>query len=250
MVMKLEKTEKLCRETNNERILIVDDELPVVLGIKRALRNAHDIDVATSANQALQYINQHGPYAVIISDLRMPRIDGISFLSEVKRKWPDTVRILLTGDATSGSSIEAINKAGVFRLLQKPYENHKLHRIITQALEEFECRIKPKKFDKNLWAHFNNDMKDPLRCLIEFSDFMKQESEAPVELHAYADYVSRSGNELVAMSEAAATMSAIEGGHRRLKCKKTSLQSMLRNTIKTLEETNENVSFVLSLIHI
>ena len=245
MNKKLEKTDILIDNKNNDKVLIVDDELPVVLGIKRALRSDCDIDVAVGANQALQYIHEHGPYAVVISDLRMPGTDGIGFLSEVKRCWPDTVRILLTGDATSKSTIEAINKAGVFRFLQKPFEIDKLRNVITQAMAEFECRIKPKKFDKDLWSHFNNDMKDPLRCLMEFADFVKQEATAPVELHAYADYVSKSGSEFVAMSEAAATLSAIETGQRRLNRKKTSLKPMLRNTIKTLEEGYQKATFIV-----
>ncbi|MEP6356078.1 MAG: hybrid sensor histidine kinase/response regulator [Hyphomicrobiales bacterium] len=245
MNMKLEKTDILPNNKNNDKVLIVDDELPVVLGIKRALRGGRDIDVAVGASQALQYIHRHGPYAVIVSDLRMPGIDGIGFLSEVKRCWPDTVRILLTGDATSQSTIEAINKAGVFRFLQKPFKIDKLRDVITQAIDEYECRIKPKKFDKDIWTHFNNDMKDPLRCLMEFADFVKQEATAPVELHAYADYVSKSGGEFVAMSEAAATLSAIETGERRLRRKKISLKSMLRNTIKTLEEGYEKATFIV-----
>lgn len=245
MMINSEKTYNLLMSNNKDKILIVDDELPVVLGIKRALRGEYHIDVAVGASQAIDSIKQHGPYAVIISDLRMPGIDGIDFLSEVKRRWPDTVRILLTGDASSASTIQAINKAGVFRFLQKPFEMDRLRKILTQSLTEFDERVKPKRFDKDLWAHFNNDMKDPLRCLMDFADFMKHEATVPLELHAYADYVTKNGTELVAMSDAAAVLSAIESGRHRLKRKKVCLKSLLKNTQKTLAKTQGDSAFIV-----
>lgn len=245
MKTKLKNIEDLQYYKNNDKILIVDDEMPIVLGIKRALKIDCEIDLAVGASQALQLIHEKGPYALIISDLRMPEIDGIDFLSEVKRCWPDTMRIMLTGEATSACTIEAINKAGVFRFLQKPFPIDKLRIVITQALAEYECGVKPKKFEKDLWTHFNNEMKDPLRCLMEFADSMKEEAQAPVELHAYADYVSKSGNELVAMSDTAATLNAIESGRRRLKRRKTCPKSMLRTARKRLERDHQNVSFAV-----
>lgn len=245
MTMTAENTENLLNNNLKDKILIVDDELSVVLGIKRGLRKqcAMEIDVAVGASQALQKIHQQGPYAVIISDLKMPEIDGIEFLSEVKRCWPDTMRILLTGESTSESTIEAINKAGVFRFLQKPYAIKKLQNIITQAVAEYKHRVEPKKFDQDLWTHFNNEMKDPLHCLMRFASTMKEETKAPPALHAYADYVSKSGSELVAMSEAAATLGAIDSGRRRLKRRKTCMKSMLRTSRKRFERDHENMSF-------
>ncbi|MEM8795542.1 MAG: hybrid sensor histidine kinase/response regulator [Pseudomonadota bacterium] len=230
-------------DNTKARILIIDDEVPIVLGIKRVLRHDYKIDVAVSAKQAFELIAQNGPYPVIISDLNMPEMNGIEFLSHVKRRYPETLRILLTGQPSMCSSIEAINDAAVYRLLQKPLEIDALRMVLESAITEFHSRNRSWKFDRDLWSHFNNDIKDPLRCLMGFADFMNCEKNAPAELHAYAAHVRKNGYDLIAMSEAAATLSEIESKRKKATRQKTCVKLVVRNVRKALTDKNESMRF-------
>jgi len=89
----------------NRKILCVDDEPNVLQGYQRALRKDHDITIAESGADALAIIENSSPFAVIVSDMRMPVMDGVQFLARVKEVTPDSVRIMLTGNADQQTSI-------------------------------------------------------------------------------------------------------------------------------------------------
>lgn len=103
-----------------EKVLFVDDEENVLHSIKRELRKRFDIHIAEGGAQALEILKRDGPFAVIVSDMRMPLMDGIQLLSKVKDLYPDTVRLMLTGNADQDTAIEAVNKGSIFRFLNKP----------------------------------------------------------------------------------------------------------------------------------
>ena len=102
------------------RILCVDDEPHLLEAIARGLRHDYDVTTAASAADGLAAIAQQPAFAIVVSDLRMPGRDGISFLSEVHRVAPDTVRVLLTGNADLDGAIAAINEGHIFKFLTKP----------------------------------------------------------------------------------------------------------------------------------
>jgi DNA-binding NtrC family response regulator len=93
-----------------EQILLVDDDRDILDGYRRTLRGEFLIDVAQSGQEALGLIDTKGPYAVVISDMRMPGMDGIELLRRVKSAAPETVRVMLTGNAETETAIEAINE--------------------------------------------------------------------------------------------------------------------------------------------
>ena len=93
-----------------EQILLVDDDRNILDGYRRNLRGEFLIDVAQSGQEALGLLDSKGPYAVVISDMRMPGMDGIEFLRRVKSASPETVRVMLTGNAETETAIEAINE--------------------------------------------------------------------------------------------------------------------------------------------
>ena len=101
----------------NKRILIVDDEESVLNTLKRLFRNKpYDIYTATGGEEGLALLEQHS-VELIISDMRMPKMDGAEFLCLAKQKCPMTERILLTGFSDMESTIKAINDAGIFGYL-------------------------------------------------------------------------------------------------------------------------------------
>ena len=126
----------------NTKLLFVDDEPNVLRAIKRQLRRTfNEIDLAKSAPEALDMIKKKGPYAVVVSDMRMPGMDGIQFLSKIKELAPETVRIMLTGNADQETAIKAVNQGHIFRFLNKPCSKDVLKSSIKAALEQYRLIV-------------------------------------------------------------------------------------------------------------
>ena len=118
-------------------VLCVDDEPRVVQGLKLHLSPHHRVSTATSGAAALELLERDLP-AAIISDLRMPDMDGTRFLSQARERAPETVRLLLTGQADLDAAIAAVNQAQVFRLLVKPCRPQLLLGALEEARAEHE----------------------------------------------------------------------------------------------------------------
>ena len=103
-----------------EKILLVDDEPNVLHALTRQLRKRFDLRTAESGEAALRLLKTEGPFAVIVSDMRMPEMNGVELLATVKTLYPDTVRLMLTGNADQETAIEAVNSGQIFRFLTKP----------------------------------------------------------------------------------------------------------------------------------
>jgi len=120
-----------------DRVLFVDDEPNVLDGIRRQLRNRVDLETATSASAGLDIIRQQGPFAVVVSDMRMPEMDGARFLAKVNEISPQTVRMVLSGHADLESTIAAVNEGRVFRFLLKPCNSETLFGVIKNGIEQY-----------------------------------------------------------------------------------------------------------------
>jgi len=121
----------------SEKILIVDDENNVLEGYRRGLRREFAIETAGSGQQALKLMTESGPYAVVVSDMRMPEMDGIQLLTSVRAKSPDTIRVMLTGNADMATAIDAINQGSIFRFLNKPCSKEAMAKTLTEALLQY-----------------------------------------------------------------------------------------------------------------
>jgi len=119
-----------------EKILFVDDELNVLAAYERQLRKQFDVTTMQGGEAGLQAMMVSGPYAVVVSDFRMPNMDGIQFLSRVKEMSPDTVRMILTGYADVQTAIDAVNEGNVFRFLTKPCPPDSLAKAIMAGIEQ------------------------------------------------------------------------------------------------------------------
>jgi len=119
------------------KILCVDDEPQVLEGLALHLRRDYDVHTAVSGALGLDALGQHGPFAVVLSDMRMPEMDGATFLSQVRRQEPDAIRVLLTGSANLESAIAAVNEGQIFRFLTKPCPPDKLRLTMGAAAEQY-----------------------------------------------------------------------------------------------------------------
>lgn len=124
--------------SSRRRILCVDDEAAVLAGLQRNLGLHFDVQTAPSAKQARAVLEAAPPFATVISDMRMPEEDGVSFLRHVSQRWPDTSRILLTGQADIPSAVAAVNEGRVFRFLIKPCPSEMLVVAVTDGVRQFE----------------------------------------------------------------------------------------------------------------
>jgi len=134
---------------NRPRILCVDDEPDILESMRDNLRRSFDVTTAVGPTEGLEALATKGPFAVVVSDMRMPVMNGATFLAEVHREAPDTVRMLLTGYTDLESAVAAVNQGQIFRFLTKPCAQDALlqalvagvrqHRLVTaerQLLEE------------------------------------------------------------------------------------------------------------------
>ena len=121
----------------NDQVLFVDDEPNILDGIRRQLRKKVALDTATSGEEGLLKIRDAGPFAVVVSDMRMPGMNGSGFLSEVRKISPDSVRMILSGQAELESTIEAVNEGHIFRFLTKPCSTDSLCAAVDAGIEQY-----------------------------------------------------------------------------------------------------------------
>jgi response regulator RpfG family c-di-GMP phosphodiesterase len=120
-----------------EKILFVDDEPDVLSSFKRQFRKKADISTASSGQEALDLMDSEDEFAVIVSDMRMPGMNGAEFLEKARSKSPSSVRILLTGQTDLNSAVAAINKGQIFSFLSKPCPQEILLSTLKSAIRQY-----------------------------------------------------------------------------------------------------------------
>jgi response regulator RpfG family c-di-GMP phosphodiesterase len=132
-----------------DKILFVDDEPFVLDGYKRMLRNEFQVSTAVGGEDGLEKIHDCGPYSVVISDMRMPGMNGAQFLARVRQEAPDTVRMLLTGYTDLSAAMDAVNEGNIFRFLAKPCEKEVLTKAISAGLAQYRLVTAEKELLEN-----------------------------------------------------------------------------------------------------
>ncbi len=120
----------------SEKILFVDDEPNILAGYKRQLRGQFEVETALGGEQGLEILSAQGPFAVVVTDFRMPGLDGVQFLTRARELSPDTVRMMLTGHAELNQAIDAINEGNIFRFLTKPCSPEAMANALNAGLEQ------------------------------------------------------------------------------------------------------------------
>jgi len=121
-------------QAGRPRVLCVDDDSSVLRGLSLVLHSRYDVLTATSGAAALELLAGDRSTAVIVSDMRMPRMDGAAFLGRARRVVPDATRLLLTGQADTDSAVAAVNEGQIFRFLTKPCPPATLHAAVESAV--------------------------------------------------------------------------------------------------------------------
>ncbi len=144
--------------TEKYNILLVDDEEDNLALLYRTLRGSYNLDKSTSPTKALDMLDDK-QYHLVISDHKMPEMDGVEFLKKVLEKSPNTMRILLTAYSDANILIDAINYAKIYRYIKKPYNPDELQLIVSSALEYYQLKHDNDKLIDDLKELFSGTIK-------------------------------------------------------------------------------------------
>lgn len=141
------------------RILLVDDEQSVLNALQRFFRRSgySDVTTCTSGREALELIEKSGPFQLVISDYRMPEMNGVEFLSAVRARWPDTVRMVLSGFADTSAIIAATNEGNIYKFISKPWDETFLLQSVEQGIKLYAANCR-KNEQLRLLAEAINDL--------------------------------------------------------------------------------------------
>ncbi len=118
------------------RILFVDDDPFILSSYRRQLRRRFSMETAASGEEGCASLERDGPFAVVVADMRMPGMSGIDFLRKVKSRFPDVVRMMLTGNADLDLAVTCVNEGSIFRFLTKPCRPETLTRSLEEGVEQ------------------------------------------------------------------------------------------------------------------
>jgi len=138
-------------------ILCVDDEPNILSALKRLFRGKGWQVLSAEGGQAALALLETQNVDLVISDMRMPEMDGAQFLAQVRARWPDTVRLLLTGHSDINAIIKAINRGEIYRYITKPWDDNDIVLIVRQALERQVLELEKKRLEA-LTARQNQEL--------------------------------------------------------------------------------------------
>jgi putative two-component system response regulator len=127
------------------RVLFVDDEPAMLDSLQRSVRREFAADVAIDADHGLNFLRSGGPYCIVVSDMRMPGMDGVEFLATVRTISPDSVRVMLTGCDEMGVAARAVNDGHIFKFLSKPVPTEVLLACLRSCLAHYREKREQKQ---------------------------------------------------------------------------------------------------------
>ncbi|MFC7290715.1 hybrid sensor histidine kinase/response regulator [Hirschia litorea] len=213
------------------RVLIVDDELPVLLTLKRAMRKKYDIVVAITAEQALKSLEGQAQFAVILSDLHMPGTDGITFLKEAKRLSPSTARIMLTGSADNSITLQAVNECQIFRFLQKPCSADQIGEAIELGVQSYETMRAPHNEAANILSKFQDELRTPLVQMLSDAKLIKQDLPTNVKSVEYVSQILENGHSILEKAETILDLVAIHTSEYSINLSSFDTHSLIKSAI-------------------
>lgn len=135
----MDNTLEVAHQADKLKLLLLDDEVDILKSLTRVLRRDYDVVSFSSGAEALEYLASHS-VPILLSDMRMPEMDGAEFLAKAKEINPQSMRILLTGYSDMDSTIRAVNEGGIHTYLSKPWDNAGLKLTIEKVAELYRLR--------------------------------------------------------------------------------------------------------------
>ncbi len=227
------------------RLLLVDDEPGILSSLRRLLRpEGYTIHVAESGQAGLDLLERE-PVDLVISDMRMPEMDGARFLEQVRGRWPNVIRILLTGYADIESTINAINKGEIYRYISKPWNDNDLILLVRDALESMRLRGENARLLELTQAQ-NEQLKE---FNAKLEDKVRQRTAEIEQINSFLNLANDKlkQNFLVSIKVFSGLMELRGGvGHSR---RVADLSRKLAIAMKLDSRTQQNVFFFAALLH-
>lgn len=127
------------------KILFIDDDANILAALARGLRRGYALDVALGPQTGLQRLEENGPYAVVVTDMNMPGMNGLQFLTQARQIAPETVRMMLTGNVDQQTVVDALHQGEVFRFLLKPTTPEQMAVALDAGLAHYKQAIESKE---------------------------------------------------------------------------------------------------------
>jgi response regulator RpfG family c-di-GMP phosphodiesterase len=156
---------------SGDRVLFVDDEPRLLEGIQRALHKHVDLETASSGAGGLLKLSDANRFALVISDMRMPNMNGVQFLAKVRIQAPDAVRMILTGQADLEATIAAVNEGQIFRFLSKPISSEQLLVAVNDGLRQHQLQAAEKVL-------LEQTLSGSVKMLIEMLDLVNPDASS------------------------------------------------------------------------
>lgn len=183
-----EQSDKKANAEKPARILCVDDERNVLRALERLfIEDEYEIVACMSGEEGLKELESGGIFQVVISDYRMPGMNGVEFLRQVYARRPETVRIVLSGYADTGAIVDAINHGHIYKFIPKPWNDDDLRITINNALEHYRLRRENDELMRQL-----QDSNYELSLLNSNLEHMVRERTKSLEVHNRALSVTQS----------------------------------------------------------
>ncbi len=160
----------MSKSDDRPKLMVVDDEADNLALLNRTFRRNFNVFRAESALVAMDLLEKEGEMAVIISDQRMPQMSGIEFLSRTVERFPDTIRIILTGYTDVQDLVEAINNGQVFKYITKPWDAEELQAVVHQAAETYRV-LKQRTNELNRTLRQESLFNDVMAAIRESLDY-------------------------------------------------------------------------------
>jgi signal transduction histidine kinase len=236
-------------------VLVLDDEPNVLAGLRRALRKEpYDLLCASTADAAFDILRSRA-VDIVISDQDMPGMTGTVFLNKVRQLYPDTIRFMLTGQATLDVALQAINDNAVSQFFTKPCEHATLAHYIREALEQKEAeraieqaRQQEVELKDRLLSHVSHELRSPLTAIYQFVTLLLDglAGKLTPQQQEYLSIVFRNVNQLQAMVQDLLDCSRTDSGQLHLDLQWHSIAPLIDATLSTLKPAAAAKSIALT----
>ncbi|MDH3598654.1 MAG: hybrid sensor histidine kinase/response regulator [Candidatus Tectomicrobia bacterium] len=239
-------------------VLVLDDEPNVLAGLRRALRKEpYDLLCASAADAAFDILHSRA-VDIVISDQDMPGMTGTVFLTKVRQLYPETIRFMLTGQATLDVALQAINDNAVSQFFTKPCDHATLAQNIREALEQKEAertleqtRQQELELKDRLLSHVSHELRSPLTAIYQFVTLLLDglAGELTSQQQEYLSIVLRNVNQLQAMVQDLLDCSRTDSGQLHLDLQWHSIVPLVEETLSTLKPTAaaKNIDLIATL---
>ena len=152
-----------------EQILFVDDDPNILEAYERKLQQALRVCTAQGPHTGLRDIKEKGPFAVVIADMHMPKMNGVEFLKKVKEIAPDTIRMMLTGNADINVAMKAVNEGDIFRFLTKPCPSKLMGDSLIAGINQYRLVVAEKEI-------LDGTLKSTVQLLVEILSWINPDA--------------------------------------------------------------------------